>query len=349
MRDQLNMQNVKKIIRWGIIGCGAVAEVKSGPAFQRVPGSELAMVMRRAPELAEDYAKRHGVERWTDDALELIRDLGVDAVYIATPPGSHAELALQVAAAGKPAYVEKPLARCAPECERIIAAFRAAQQPLFVAYYRRALPYFLEARALLASGVLGRVTAVNVRLLSDGCREVDGANLPWRLITRESGGGLFMDLACHTLDILDFLLGPLEDASGAATRRPDAPYVVEDRVEMRFRIGTALGEGLWDFNAQEREDEIVIRGEHGSLRLATFNSPLLTLETEDGIQTIERPHPPTIQEPLIATIVAELLGHGKCPSTGDSALRTARVMDIALAGFYQGRADRFWECAPTKL
>jgi len=288
------------------------------------------------------------VERWTDDALEMIREPGVDAVYIATPPGAHAEYALQVAAAGKPAYVEKPLARCAPECERIIAAFRAAQQPLFVAYYRRALPYFLEAQALLASGVLGRVTAVNVRFLSGGCRDVDGANLPWRLITKESGGGLFMDLACHTLDILDFLLGPLEDVSGAATRRPEAPYAVEDHVEMRFRIGTALGEGLWDFNAPEREDEIVIRGEHGSLRLATFNSPLLTLETEDGIQKIERPHPPTIQEPLITTIVAELLSHGKCPSTGDSALRTARVMDTVLAGFYQGRSDRFWECAPTK-
>ena len=119
-------------------------------------------------------------------------------------------------------------------------------------------------------------------------------------------------------------------------------------MEVSFRIGSAAGAGSWDFCAPTREDEIVIRGERGSLRLATFNSPLLTLETEEGIQKIERPHPPTIQEPLVTTIVAELLGHGKCPSTGDSALRTARVMDTVLAGFYQGRADRFWECAPTR-
>ena len=287
--------------------------------------------------------------RWTSNALELIRDPGVDAVYIATPPGSHAELALHVAALGKPAYIEKPLARGAAESERIVLAFRLAQRSLFVAYYRRALPYFLEAKALLDSGAIGKVTGVHLRFQSSGCLNVDPANLPWRLIARESGGGLFMDLACHTLDILDFLLGPLEDVSGAATRRPDAPYAVEDHVEMRFRIGTALGAGLWDFCAPVREDEIVILGERGSLRLATFNSPLLTLETEDGIQKIERPHPPTIQEPLIATIVAELLGHGKCPSSGESALRTARVMDTVLAGFYQGRADRFWECAPAKL
>ena len=338
-----------KVIRWGMIGCGAVTEVKSGPAFQRVSGSQLAMVMRRTPELAENYAKRHGVARWTSDALELIRDPEVDAIYIATPPSSHAEFALQVAAAGKPAYIEKPLARCAAESERIIAAFHKVQQPLLVAYYRRALPYFLEAKSLLNSSVLGKVTGVNIRFRSSGCLNVDAANLPWRLITKESGGGLFMDVACHTLDILDFMLGPLEDVSGSATRRPGAPYVVEDHVEMRFRIGAAMGEGLWDFCAPAREDEIVIRGEHGSLRIATFNSPLLTLETEYGIRKIECPHPLTIQEPLIATIVAELLGHGKCPSTGDTALRTARVMDAVLAGFYQGRADRFWECAPNRL
>ncbi|MCX7009011.1 MAG: Gfo/Idh/MocA family oxidoreductase [Kiritimatiellaeota bacterium] len=342
------MQNGKKLIRWGIIGCGAVTEIKSGPAFQRVPGSQLALVMRRTPELAADYAQRHGVERWTSDALEVIRDPGVDAVYIATPPGSHAEFASQVAAAGKPAYIEKPLARCAAESECIIAAFRKAGQPLFVAYYRRALPYFLEAKSLLDSGVIGKVTGINIYFRSNGCLNVDAANLSWRLITRESGGGLFMDLACHTLDIVDFMLGPLEDVSGSATRRPDAPYAVEDHVEMRFRIGAAQGVGAWDFCSPVREDEIVIRGERGSLRLATFNSPLLTLETADGIQKIERPHPATIQEPLITTIVNELLGHGKCPSTGDSALRTARVMDTVLAGFYQGRADRFWVCAPRR-
>ena len=342
------MQNERKLIRWGLIGCGAVTEKKSGPAFQRVPGSQLAMVMRRTPELAADYAQRHGVPRWTSSAAELIHDPAVDAIYIATPPGSHEELALQVAAAGKPAYIEKPLARNAAESERIIAAFRKAGQPLFVAYYRRALPYFLEAKRLLDSGVIGKVTGVNILFRSSGCLNVDAANLPWRLITKESGGGMFMDIACHTLDIVDFLLGPLEDVSGSAMRRPDAPYAVEDHVEMRFRIGSAAGAGLWDFCSPTREDEIVIRGERGSLRLATFNSPLLTLETEDGIQKIERPHPPTIQEPLITTIVAELLGRGKCPSTGDSALRTARVMDTVLVGFYQGRADRFWECAPTK-
>ena len=329
-------------IRWGIIGCGAVTEVKSGPAFQQAPDSRLVLVMRRTPELAADYARRHGVPRWTAEAAALLRDPEVDAVYIATPPGAHAELALAAAAAGKPAYVEKPMARHAAECERMHAAFQRAGRPLFVAYYRRALPYFREAKALLESGALGRLQTVSVRYASDACRQVPRDNLPWRLRAEESGGGLFMDLAGHTLDLLDWLLGPLEDVRGAATRRPDAPYAVEDRVTMSFRIGAVRGTAGWDFTAAERRDEIILCGEQGTLRLATFGSTTLLLETARGVERIERPHPPAIQQPLVASIVDELLGRGRCPSTGASALRTARVMDAVLDEFYGGRADDFW-------
>src|SRR5438045_5708661 len=105
-------------VRWGIIGCGKVTEVKSGPAFQKAEGSALVAVMRRNGALAADYARRHGVPRWYDDAAALIADPEVDAVYIGTPPGAHESLALAVCAAGKPAYVEKPMARTLSECTR---------------------------------------------------------------------------------------------------------------------------------------------------------------------------------------------------------------------------------------
>src|SRR5690349_8649652 len=141
--------NTTQIIRWGILGCGDVTEVKSGPAFQKASNSALVAVMRRDGARAADYAKRHGVPRWHDDAEALIRDPEVDAVYVATPPGTHLELALRVAAAGKPCYVEKPMARSAGECARMIEAFERANQPLFVAYYRRALPRFVRAKELI--------------------------------------------------------------------------------------------------------------------------------------------------------------------------------------------------------
>src|SRR5688572_23614993 len=112
----------RNTIRWGILGCGDVTEIKTGPAFYKVPGSQLVAVMRRNGELAADFARRHGVPRWYDNAAALVNDPEVDAVYIATPPGAHLEGALLVAAAGKPVYMEKPMARNAAECDAMIAA-----------------------------------------------------------------------------------------------------------------------------------------------------------------------------------------------------------------------------------
>jgi predicted dehydrogenase len=113
-------------VRWGIIGVGDVTERKSGPGFQQAERSELVAVMRRTGELAADYARRHGVPRWYDDADALIADPEVDAVYVATPPDTHRHYALRAAAAGKPVYVEKPMARTADECNEMIEACEAA-------------------------------------------------------------------------------------------------------------------------------------------------------------------------------------------------------------------------------
>src|SRR5690625_1222950 len=133
-------------VRWGIIGVGHVTEVKSGPGFQQAERSELVAVMRRHGERAADYARRHGVPRWYDDADALIADPEVDAVYIATPPDSHAEYAVRVLEAGKPVYVEKPMARTAAECEQMLSASRRSGLPVFVAYYRRAMPRFVKVK-----------------------------------------------------------------------------------------------------------------------------------------------------------------------------------------------------------
>ena len=87
------------MIRWGIIGCGDVTEVKSGPGFKQAANSALVAVMRRDAGKAADYARRHNVPRWYANADELLADPNVDAISIATPPSSHAQLALQAAAA----------------------------------------------------------------------------------------------------------------------------------------------------------------------------------------------------------------------------------------------------------
>jgi 1,5-anhydro-D-fructose reductase (1,5-anhydro-D-mannitol-forming) len=333
-------------IRWGIIGCGDVTERKSGPGFQLAEGSALVAVMRRDGAKAEDYARRHNVPYWYDRADAVIAYPEVDAVYIATPPGSHLDYALAVAAAGKPAYIEKPMARNAAECERINRAFADADLPLFVAFYRRALPRFLKAKELVESGRMGRVTAVRYRYEASAHRRTDPANLPWRVQAAEAGGGLFLDLGCHTLDILDFILGPLQEVTGRAVNLA-TPHEVEDGVCLTFTTtGGALGVATWNFAADAHQDEIEIIGTDGRVVLSTFGSEPVLLRRGGESEEFDLPNPPHIQQPLIQTIVDELRdklhGRGQCPSTGRSALRTAQVMDAALEGYYGGRGDDFW-------
>src|SRR5262245_3285927 len=241
-------------IRWGIIGCGDVTEVKSGPGFQKADGSSLVAVMRRDAAKAQDYARRHNVPHAYDRAEDLIHDDDVDAVYIATPPSSHRDLAIRVAEAGKPCLVEKPMALNHAECLWMTEAFRSRKLPLWVAYYRRALPRFLIVRDRLREGAIGRVTSVHVQVTAPPLAGADATN--WRIDPAVSGAGLFFDLASHCLDLLDFLLGPISRVSGFAVNT-GGRYTAEDATAATFEFeGKTLGTGIWNFNAAEKTDVI---------------------------------------------------------------------------------------------
>jgi predicted dehydrogenase len=334
------------LIRWGIIGCGDVCEVKSGPGFQKASNSTLVAVMRRDPEKAADFARRHGVPRWYSDADALIADPHVDAVYIATPPGEHEQYALRVAAAGKPCYVEKPMARSHAECARMNAAFADAGKPLFVAYYRRRLPRFLKAKEIIDAGRLGTVTACSYRLTRYFWPDPPSQ---WRLNARESGGGIFLDLGSHTLDILDFLLGPFAQFDGCA--HGTGATEVEDAVALHFQTQRGVvGTASWNLAGSTFEDILEITGTEGRLTMSCFGKEPLRLQREEqgeeestSAETFDLPTPPHVQQPLIQSIVDQLLGTGECPSTGESAARTARVMDAALRNYYGSREDAFWD------
>jgi 1,5-anhydro-D-fructose reductase (1,5-anhydro-D-mannitol-forming) len=326
-------------IRWGIIGCGAVTEVKSGPGLQKAERSRLVAVMRRNASLAEDYARRHGVPRWYSDARDLLADPEVDAVYVATPPSTHREYARLAAAAGKPVYVEKPMARTHAECLEMIAACREAGVALYVAYYRRAQPRFLKVRDLLAAGAIGAPRAVTVTLHQPPPAPVARPeDLPWRLRPEISGGGLFVDLGSHTLDLLDYLLGPITWAAGEGANLGGL-YAPEDTLAGAWRHaggahGTPVyGTGSWCFVAGVPEDRVAIAGSAGRISFATFADVPVVLETAEGVEEFAIPQPEHVQQPLIQTVVDDLLGLGMCPSTGESGARTSWVMDRMLAGY----------------
>ena len=315
-------------VRWGIIGCGDVTEVKSGPAFQKVKNSELVAVMRRTSELAKDYAERHHVPKWYDDADALINDPDVDAVYIATPPGSHKEYTIKVAKAGKPVYVEKPMALNFNECNEMIAACKAASVPLYVAYYRRALPRFVKIKELLENKAIGDVRFVSTTQYQKASEDVkDSQNLPWRVQPELSGGGLFFDLGSHTLDLLDYLLGPIKEVQGFVSNQADY-YHAEDIVTGIYRFESGIhGVGNWCFSAFEDVDVNEIVGSKGKITFSTFGNEPITLSTASGTEQWSFEAPQHVHQPLVETIVAELTGNSShCPSTGVTGARTNWVM-----------------------
>jgi len=328
-----------QVIRWGIIGCGDVTEIKSGPAFNKIKDSQLVAVMRRTTEKARDYAQRHQVPKWYDDADKLIHDADVNAIYIATPPGSHAEYAIKVAGAEKPVYVEKPMARNYAECEAMIKACQAANVPLFVAYYRRRLPSFLKVKELIDTGVLGKIMLVNLCFYETPRQEDSNqANPPWRLLPELAGGGYLFDMGSHQLDILDFLLGPIVDVWAIVTNQGGL-YSVEDTVCAGFKFESGVvGTGRWCFaaSAASRCDRIEIIGSRGRVTFPCFalEKPVLLETLTEQAEFVFSP-PAHVQQSLIQTVVDELLGRGQCPSTGETGKRTSWVLDKIIEKYRQ--------------
>ena len=319
------------LIRWGIIGCGAVTEIKSGPAYQQTAGFEISMVMRRDAVKAADYAARHQVPVWYSDADALINDPQVDAVYIATPPDSHLLYALKVAAAGKICCVEKPMALNTQQCAEMNAAFAAAGVPLFVAYYRRSLPRFLQIKQWLDTGRIGIVRHVqwNFSRSANPLDLTGAAN--WRTDPAQAGGGYFVDLASHGLDLLMYLLGDITQVQGQALNQQGL-YAAEDAVTACWLFAPqqdgsrASGSGFWNFAADARRDQVEIIGSLGTIRFSVFDEQPLLLKTANDTKTLHIDHPPHIQKFHVENIARHLAGQGIHPSTGLTAQRATAVM-----------------------
>ncbi len=323
-----------KQINWGFIGCGEVTEKKSGPAFNEVEGSQVVAVMSRREDKARSYAERHHVRKWYTDAAELIDDPDVNAIYIATPPSSHATFAIMSMRAGKPVYIEKPLAASYNDCIRINRVSEQTGVPCFVAYYRRYLPYFQKVRQIIDDGVIGNTLNVQVRF-SAPPRDLDyksGKEMPWRLQPDIAGGGYFYDLAPHQIDLLQNIFGVITRAHGYPANRGGL-YKAEDTVSACFYFESGIpGSGSWCFVGHEsaKEDRIEIIGEKGSLSFSVFTYEPILVITSEGKTSITVPNPPHVQLPMIKHVIEHLQGKGNCDCTCTSATAVNWVLDRIL-------------------
>lgn len=326
------MSGIEGKVKWGIIGCGDVCEVKSGPAFNKVPNSELAAVMRRNAEKAGDYAKRHHVPKFYTDADELINDTNINAIYIATPPSSHEEYALKSILAGKPVYIEKPLTTDAASSERILQAAKENGVKVTGAYYRRRLPLFEKAKSIVVQGVLGSILEVNIKLLLPPVHNgIAQTETNWRIDPHISGGGLFHDLAPHMLDIVYWIFGEPLTFEGKSINQREA-YSAPDYTVLTATFASKIAmNACWAFNVNEisREDTCQIIGSKGQITFPFFASTTLQINTESASEELSFQNPENIQLNMIRDTVEYFKVKGENPCSISDALVSMKMIDAA--------------------
>ncbi len=318
-------------INWGIIGCGDVTELKSGPAFNKVPQSALVAVMRRDAAKAKDYAARHAVANWYSEAADLINDPVVNAVYIATPPAAHLAYAEAVLKAGKFVYVEKPMTldyKSALLLEKLVQEYRGK---VCVAHYRRAQPQFIKIKSLIDDNFIGKVKLIKLQFYRKNIspQKLAIPKYAWRVNPSISGGGFFHDIAPHQLDMLFYIFGTVHKAEGTAysgNKLYSAADVVLGKIV--FKNGVVFN-GEWNFNVDEQDelDDCEIIGEQGKIVFSFFDKQNISV-TKNGIeQIIKFEKIIHAQQPMIELVVNYFLGRADNPCDVSEGVKVMKMMD----------------------
>ena len=316
-------------IVWGIIGCGDVAEVKSGPAFQKIQHSQLLAVMRRNASKAKDFADRHQVPLFYDKAEDLLANPEINAVYIATPPSSHLDYTLKSLEANKHVYLEKPMTMSADEAKKICEAVKQSNSKLSVAHYRRQLPAFLKVGELLHATAIGKPIFADIQILQPkSTKLIASSEENWRVDPDISGGGYFHDLAPHQLDLILHWFGCPISYRGS-NNRSSMNLKVASTVSgiIGFENGIQF-RGIWSFNvtADDAKDQCTIYGTEGRIEFS-FYGENVSLNNNDGSQQFQFKNPTHIQQPMIEKVVEYFRGFSDNPCSAEEALKVMELMD----------------------
>jgi len=318
-------------ICWGIIGCGNVTEVKSGPAFNKVEHSSLMAVSRRDPDKLADYVKRHHIPLSFTNALDLIQSEKINAIYIATPPDVREAYAIEAMQLGKPVYLEKPMALNLAACKRLKSVSEKLGIKLSVAHYRRNLPLFMEVKNILEQGDIGAIKEVQITMLKKTDKAAkDPSN--WRVDPSIAGGGYFYDLAPHQIDLVFYFFGKPKSFSGTSTNKAGL-YKAEDFVQGTIELENGIVcKGLWDFSINgEEKDEFLIIGEKGIIRFPVFGL-FIEVESNGQVKTILFEAPKHNQQNHIQAVVNYFLDKGQNPCSAEDAILSMEVMESFVYG-----------------
>jgi 1,5-anhydro-D-fructose reductase (1,5-anhydro-D-mannitol-forming) len=325
-------------IRWGIIGCGNVAEFKSGPPLYQTPCSELIAVMRRDAARAADFAQRHGARRWYTDAAALIADADVNAIYIASPHALHTAQVKLAAAAGKIVLCEKPVGISAAEAQTCVDVCRAHGVPLSVAYYRRCWPIVRKMRALLSEKAIGRVVAARVQLADYFAGDPDR---PWLTSRASSGGGALANAGSHWVDLICYLLGDIVSVSAQCSSQASG-FETEDTIGVQLEtVEQALVSLSITLQSPINLNEFDISGTEGRLRASPLSEGRLILERAgEEPQTFTLPRSRFAHAEFVATLIDRLRSDQPPPIPGEEAIAVWRIMEAAYRSCETGLRQR---------
>lgn len=312
-------------INWGIIGCGQVTEIKSGPAFQKVENSKLMAVMRRNALKAKDFAHRHQVPLWYSNATALLSNNSINAVYIATPPSTHLKYALEALQAGKNVYLEKPMVLSKKEAVSLCEAVKKLNCKLTVAHYRRCLPAFLKVKELLGNAVIGEVSSAEINIFQTiNTTMIAKTDVNWRIDPSISGGGYFHDIAPHQIDLMCYFFGEVKAFEGLAINNKQHDVV---NGLIRFQNGVQF-KGSWNFNVPEhmKRDNCTIYGSKGTISFSFYGEEIIIM-VDGKKESYQFKNPEHVQQPMINNTVAYFLGNGTNPCSVEEGLIVTEIMD----------------------
>lgn len=329
------------VIRWGIVGCGNVAEYKSGPPLYQTPGSELIAVMRRDAAKAADFAQRHGAKRWYTDAEALIADEDVNAIYIASPRNQHAAHVEMAAKAGRIVLCEKPLGISTAEAQACVDVCRANHVPLAVAYYRRAWPIVQKMRELLNDGAIGQIVSARIHLADYFAGDPDR---PWLTSKAASGGGALANAGSHWIDLVRYLLGEVISVSAQCSSHVSG-FETEDTIVVQMEMMShALVSVSITLQSPINANELEISGTAGRLRATSLaDGQLLVDRVGEETQVLTLARSRYAHAEFIAALIDRLRLDQPSPIPGEEAVAVWRIMEAAYRACETGARQRLTE------
>lgn len=283
-------------VRYGIIGCGAIAQRRHIPECVANPESKLAALADPVKERVEELAARHGAKAYTD-YKQMLADPGIDAIVVAGPNSLHAAQTIEALNAGKHVLCEKPMATTREDARAMMDAAKKAGKFLMIGLNQRLMPPHVKAKRILQSGVLGNVLAFRTAFKHPGPEgwSVD-AGKSWFFKKGQAFMGVTGDLGVHKADLLRWLLGQeFSDVGGFVTtldKRDNEGKLIDldDNAFLTLKTaGGIVGSMILSWtNYGAEENYTVLYCQNGALSLGTDPTYGVIVDFKNGERELHK-------------------------------------------------------------